>query len=165
MESFRLTWWMMSELRIETATSIDGYLIKDLLRACQLPYEDIQDAHLVDFSLARKGGGMIGVIGLEPYDSVGLLRSLAVAEDHRYQGLGAALVANIEAKALSHGIKALYLLTTTAEGYFTKLGYQVIDRISAPESVQGTTEFRQLCPESAVCMQKRIKYDGRPNPC
>jgi hypothetical protein len=32
----------------------------------------------------------------------------------------------------------------------------VIERIDVPQDVQGSEEFRSLCPASAVCMMKRL---------
>jgi N-acetylglutamate synthase-like GNAT family acetyltransferase len=48
------------------------------------------------------------------------------------------------------------LLTQTARDFFAHLGYRVIDRSEAPEEVQGSEEFRSLCPASATCMVKMI---------
>ena len=48
------------------------------------------------------------------------------------------------------------LLTTTAEDFFVRRGYGVVGRDAAPAVVQKTTEFRSLCPDSAVCMMKHL---------
>ena len=48
------------------------------------------------------------------------------------------------------------LLTQTARDFFAHLGYRVIERTEAPEEVQGSEEFRSLCPASAICMVKII---------
>ena len=47
--------------------------------------------------------------GLEPYDSVGLLRSVVVPARHRGQGYGTALVEAVSAHASDTGIERLYL--------------------------------------------------------
>ena len=51
------------------------------------------------FVVATKGRDLDGVAGLEVYGSNALLRSLAVAAQHRSWGLGARLVDAIEADA------------------------------------------------------------------
>jgi len=50
----------------------------------------------------------------------------------------------------------LYLLTTTAETFFVRCGYEVIDRAAVPEEIRATAEFRDLCPASSLCMKKRL---------
>ena len=61
--------------------------------------EDLDAAMLEVFVVATKGRDLVGVAGLEVYGSNALLRSLAVAAQHRSRGLGARLVDAIEAEA------------------------------------------------------------------
>jgi amino-acid N-acetyltransferase len=49
-------------------------------------------------------------------------------------------------------VKALYLLTTTAERYFPSFGFATISRNEVPEPVRASAEFRNVCPVSAVAM-------------
>ncbi len=111
---------------------------------------------LPHFLLARDGDALVGVIGLEPYGRVGLLRSLAVAETERGRGLGIELTRALEQHARDLGVVDLYLLTTTAERFFGKLGYRVVARADVPAAIQGTTEYRDICPSSSVCMVKTL---------
>jgi amino-acid N-acetyltransferase len=55
--------------------------VRARLAAAGLPVADLPAAHLDDFWGCREGTALIGVIGLEPYGAVALLRSLAVAPD------------------------------------------------------------------------------------
>lgn len=48
----------------------------------------------------------------------------------------------------------LYLLTTTAEKYFYKFGFQAINRVDVPEVISQTKKFQDICPLSAVAMHK-----------
>jgi amino-acid N-acetyltransferase len=128
----------------------------DLLSACQLPTQDLTPEMLRHFLVARKGDRVIGVIGLETCGQDGLLRSLAVAEDFRRQGIAARLVNFIARYAASHGIKKIYLLTMTAEAFFSEQGYRPMNRLQAPAGIQATREFHTLCPETAVCMCREI---------
>jgi amino-acid N-acetyltransferase len=59
-------------------------------------------------------------VGLEPCGQDALLRSLVVAPDERAHGLGTSLVEHAEQEARKRGLRALYLLTTTAEGFFSR---------------------------------------------
>lgn len=141
---------------ITTARSADLVDVQRLLDAAKLPHQDVTAAMLSNYLLARRGRVLIGVIGLEPYGSVGLLRSLAVAGEERGRGLGIALTRALERRAGDLGIKDLYLLTTTAEGFFGRLGYRRVPRTDAPPEIQGTTEFRELCAESSALMVRRL---------
>jgi N-acetylglutamate synthase-like GNAT family acetyltransferase len=62
----------------------------------------------------------------------------------------------MEEHARSEGVRELYLLTTTAEGFFAGLGYRSIPREQAEAVLAGTTQFSELCPASARCMVKTI---------
>lgn len=123
-----------------------------------LPYQDISSSGLQQFLIAKDDNtsDLAGIVGLEQKDDAGLLRSLAVAKTYRRQGLAVQLVNKIEAYARSQKVTTLYLLTLTAENFFTKLGYQKTGRKSAPPALQETTEFKGLCPETAVCMKKSL---------
>jgi amino-acid N-acetyltransferase len=80
--------------------------------------------------------------------------------DHRNRGLGLRLVRRLELEAEASGLKCLVLLTQTAESFFARLGYSLIDRAAAPDSVKASAEFRSLCPASAVCMTKPLADDS-----
>ncbi len=45
---------------------------------------------------------------------------------------------------------SIYGLTTTAEAFFVKRGYERVDRTEMPEAIRDTAEFRELCPETAA---------------
>ena len=130
--------------------------VKELLAACALPCEDITPAHLQHFLVGRHQTNLVGVIGLELLGSFALLRSLAVQIDFRGQKIASQLTMQAEAYARSHKVRSLYLLTTTAEDFFTKQGYHTMDRNAVPVVVRGTTEFRNICPSTAKCMVKYL---------
>jgi len=139
------------------ALASDEAGIKATLAGCELPYKDITPDHLRHFWVMRDGPKLAGVVGLEVFEGVGLLRSLAVQEAYRGQGVGSQLTRVAEGYARSQGVKALYLLTTTAPDFFARHGYQRTDRAAAPTPLQGTAEFQSLCPDSAVCMVKELE--------
>ena len=72
---------------------------------------------------------MTGVIGLQLLGRNGLLGSLAVDSLYRNQGVGKALYAKLVGYANLRGVTKLYLLTLTAQEYFSKLGFEKVDRI------------------------------------
>ncbi|WP_049981516.1 arsenic resistance N-acetyltransferase ArsN2 [Halolamina rubra] len=102
------------------------------------------------------GDDRVGCIGLERYDDAALLRSAVVAEPHRGQGYGRAAVRALEARASDAGVGTLYLLTTTAAGFFAGLGYERVERDSVPASMRESAEFSELCPSSATVLRRRL---------
>lgn len=127
-----------------------------LLERCQLPVADLASSPTLQLFGAFDSESLIGVIGLELYPPVALLRSLAVAPEHRGSGSGQALVDFAEEQASAQGIDSLYLLTTTAAQFFTRLGYRQASRSDAPDSIQATAQFSGLCPSSSAFMMKRL---------
>lgn len=128
-----------------------------LLEAEGLPASDLTEAHLEHFFFTGSDGAPSALVGLEIYGEAALLRSLVVSGAARTQGLGSALVLHAEEYAAAHEVRALYLLTTTAEPYFEHRGYRRIDRSQAPPSIQSTREFASLCPSSSAFMIKRLQ--------
>lgn len=129
--------------------------IEESLRANGLPYRDIHDEEVVIFEFGYEDR-MIGVGGLEGYDSVGLLRSIVIKESYRGMGHGKRLVRAIEDVARNEGIETLFLLTTSASSYFRDLEYREIPRSEMPPEIRKTEEFSDLCPTSATCMRKQV---------
>ena len=111
---------------------------------------------LRNFIVARKGDTVVGTIGLELFPPHALLRSLAVGQDHRGRGVGTQLIRSAERYARMMGVAALYLLTMTAADFFDRCEFRETRRHDAPASLQGTEEFKTLCPDTAVCMRKQI---------
>jgi amino-acid N-acetyltransferase len=127
-----------------------------LLEAEGLPASDLTEAHLQHFFFTATDGTPSALVGLEIYGCDALLRSLVVSAAARTQGLGSALVLHAEQYAAAHEVRALYLLTTTAESFFEHRGYRRIDRAKAPSAIQSTREFASLCPATSAFMIKRL---------
>ncbi len=142
-------------LRFGFAVPEDLENTKNLLRSCLLPYEDV-DLRRMDFILAKRGSSTIGVIGMERFGTISLLRSFAVDPAYRRKGVSNALMRLILSVALEHGMRRFFLMTTTVEKTCFKLGFKVIGRSEVPEEIKGTTEFKGLCPISAVCMVREL---------
>jgi amino-acid N-acetyltransferase len=140
----------------DSAHPSDFPAIVALLADAALPHDDLTPEHLRHFLVLRDGDGIAGVVGMEVADDAGLLRSLAVPQDRRGGGLAARLVDALEERAREAGIRTLYLLTTTAEGFFARRGYGRAGRASVPDAIAATPEFRGICPASAACMSKAL---------
>ena len=127
-----------------------------LLARENLPATDLTDLHLKRYFYTGTPDAPTGMVGLEVYGAVALLRSLVVSADARSAGIGAALVVHAEEHASAHGVQSLYLLTITAEAFFARRGYHRIDRSVAPMAIRSTREFAGLCAASSVFMFKRL---------
>jgi amino-acid N-acetyltransferase len=127
-----------------------------LLLSQGLPTADITDEHLAHFFFVDADGSPAGLVGLELYGPAALLRSLVVGENARGNGLGSTLVRHAEQYAVTTGVRTLYLLTTTADRFFQRLGYERIERSQAPTSIKETREFASLCPASSAFMAKTL---------
>jgi amino-acid N-acetyltransferase len=129
-----------------------------LLKASNLPVEDIS-LDKVSLLLACSNGRIIGCIGLEQYNSNGLLRSFAVQKEFRNSGIGTSLFSHFLPCCMESGISTLYLLTETAEKYFISKGFEITDRNKAPHTIKATTEFSELCPSisSYMVLDLRLK--------
>ena len=149
-------------MKITFASVEDETKIKEVLTAGGLHHQDITPPHLQHFLVLKDdpSSTLTGVVGLELINNNALLRSLAVIEPHRSKGLATQLLKEIEKYARSNQVDTLYLLTLTAERFFTKRGYRKTDRKSAPPAIQETAEFKSLCPATAVCMKKLLSIDN-----
>lgn len=143
-------------MNVEPSRPSDFDAVVRLLEAADLPHEDLAPEHLRHFLVVRDGDGIVGVVGMEVADDAGLLRSLAVADARRGAGVASRLVDVLEAHARAAGTRTLYLLTTTAEGFFARRGYARTERTAVPAAIAATAEFRSICPASAACMAKAL---------
>jgi amino-acid N-acetyltransferase len=140
---------------LRAATSRDLPAVERLLTASSLPLAGVGD-NLESFVVAESGGELVGVAGLEVCCNNALLRSVAVDPGWRGQGVGRQLVERVIGEAEARGIRALYLLTTTAERYFPSFGFTRTTREAVPEEVRATAEFQGACPASAVVMTREL---------
>jgi len=140
---------------ISTARAEDVEPVQRLLADQHLPLDGLTD-HVATLLIARDGSRIVGSAALEVYRDGALLRSVAVASTMQRRGLGHDLTEAAIAMARELKMPALYVLTTTAERFFPKFGFERIDRRAVPESVQQSVEFRSACPSSAVVMRKRL---------
>jgi amino-acid N-acetyltransferase len=127
-----------------------------LLESAGLPAVDLRREHLQHFFYCGASEAPTGLVGLELYGPDALLRSLVVVPATRGGGLGSTLLEHAEGYARSRGVRAVYLLTTTAERFFAQRGYVRVARAAVSPAIQGTQEFAQLCPDSSALMAKAL---------
>ena len=130
--------------------------VRRLLNDAELPIDDLGPDLLESFLIAELDDVVVGLVGLEVYDTTGLLRSLVVAKNSRSAGLGKKLVGALEAAAQAAGIRDLWLLAIDAEGFFAGRGYDIVTRDAVPDAIRQSEEFAELCPDSAYLMMKHL---------
>jgi amino-acid N-acetyltransferase len=141
---------------IEPASDRDLAGVRTLLEQCNLPLAGVDD-HVETMLVAKEGARIVGTAALELYAGGALLRSVAVDPRRRGGGLGLELTDAALRLAKTHGAEAVFLLTTTAEQFFPKFGFEQVSRDEVPESVRASVEFQSACPASAIVMRKRLK--------
>lgn len=144
-----------STVRLRNAEQRDIPLIQSWLQQNHLPDSDVLDI-LDGLFLMQHQNVDIGLGGIELYPPYGLLRSVVIAEPFRGKGYGKLLCFLLMEHATAHKIHTLFLLTETAPDFFASLGFEQIERQTAPPALQNTTEFSHLCPSSATCMTRHI---------
>jgi N-acetylglutamate synthase-like GNAT family acetyltransferase len=141
------------DFKIRPATPADRPRVEALLKADGLPLDGIP-ADLARFVVAESPQGVVGAAGLEVCGPAALLRSVVVAPSGRGSGIGSRLVERVCANAAEAGADDIYLLTTTAPGYFPRFGFTRVDRKDAPAALRSSAEFRGACPDSAILMKR-----------
>jgi amino-acid N-acetyltransferase len=142
-------------IEIDRATPADAEAIFRLLEDNDLPLDGLSE-HLATTIVARADGRIVGSAALEVYGEGALLRSVAVAPALQRRGLGHELTDAAFQLAHDIGAPAVYLLTTTAEAYFPRFGFERVDRAQVPETIKASVEFTSACPSSATVMRKLL---------
>jgi amino-acid N-acetyltransferase len=137
---------------VRPADAGDLEQVRRLLHECGLPLEGL-DAHFGSaYAVAHAGARIVGAAGIEVWGRCGLLRSVVVDLPWRSRGLAAGLVRDRLSWAEHQRLLGVYLLTTTAEGYFRRFGFEGIERTRVPQDLRASAEFAGACPSSAAVM-------------
>jgi len=147
-------------IEIERAHRDDESEVFHLVEQNHLPLAGLYE-HFETAIVAREDGGrIVGTAALEMYRDGALLRSVAVALDVQRKGIGHQLTD--AALALAHELRApaVYLLTTTAERFFPRFGFEHIARTDVPPGVQTSVEFTSTQIERFVRASGEGKQAG-----
>ena len=125
--------------------------IGSILTGSGLPVDDFGAD--ITFLAAESAGEIVGTIALEAYPPAGLLRSAAVLPVYRGLGVGALLVDALVREARARSLSELVLLTTTAEKFFTRMGFERIERDSLGGPVLSSGQFAGTRCSSAAVMR------------
>lgn len=143
-------------ISIEPARGDDLPYILTLLERSALPQDDLT-SHVATILVARKANRIVGSAALELYGTEALLRSVAVEEPLRGQGIGQKLTDAALELARRHNIKTVFLLTETASQFFSRFGFQPVSRSQVADTVQRSVGFISACPTSAQAMMRHLE--------
>ncbi len=130
--------------------------LKQFLRGNNLPAEDLSLSNSLFLAFYNTHEVLVGSGGLEFYDNLALLRSLAVSQELRGQQLGKEIVEKLLTEARNRNANEVYLLTQTASFFFQKLGFKPIERSQVPAAIQKSSEFASVCPTSAEVLKLNL---------
>jgi amino-acid N-acetyltransferase len=143
----------VTDVIISQATFGDIDVVEALLEREHLPLDGLRQ-HFENAIVARAGNRIVGCSALEVYEGGALLRSVAVEAEYRGDGIGSDLTRAAIQLATRRLVPAVYLLTTTAERFFRKFNFEIVDRGDVPRSVTASEEFAHACPSTAVVMRR-----------
>ena len=124
---------------------------RSLLKSSNLPADDLN--YKKDLLVGYyEGDSLVGTGGLEIHGNYALLRSLSVKFGIRGKAVGTTITEYLLNEARKKKLKAIYLLTETAAGFFRKKGFMDVPREEVPAEVKASSEFSQVCPTTAAVM-------------
>lgn len=127
----------------------------ELLNHFNLVTQDIDYNNQLFVSL-RQNKCISAIGGLEFHMPYALVRSVAVHPEYQGNGYARIICEALSRQAMSRNVRDLYLLTETAQGFFSKAGFVAVERSVVPDIIKATVQFSTLCPDEAVVMRKQL---------
>ena len=141
---------MLTAITLEEVPSSEPGL-RETLVAAHLRVDDIEDDGRTFYRAISHDGYIVGYAGIEDCGTGALLRSVVVRDQHRGRGFGETIVQAV-LRDFASG-RDIYLATTTAAPFFTKLGFIGVSRDTVPPAVLATRQLSSICPSSATIMK------------
>ena len=123
---------------IKKLSNSDKEEIIELLSQHNLPISDI-NLEIQHFLGYFESDRLIGIGAVEVHGSYALLRSMAIKPDKLGKGIGTKLLAELIDLSLKMHVSTIYLLTETAESFFSKHDFEVLQRELVPIEIQKTS--------------------------
>ena len=124
---------------------------KMLFRSMSDIYENLQS-----FTVVECKGEIAGCCSLQIiWSDLAEIKSLAIAEGQKGEGIGRAIVESAIEQAHQLGIGRVFALTLE-EGFFVKLGFHVIDKDELPMKVWSDCA---RCSKQQQCDETAVVYD------
>ncbi|MFA4836749.1 MAG: N-acetyltransferase [Dehalococcoidia bacterium] len=125
-----------------------------LARSLSELYENMRD-----FFVVREENKVVGCAALHIcWEDLVEIKSTAVSEKQRRQGMGAALVKACIAEARELDVATVFCLTYETE-FFGKMGFQRVELMDLPRKVWGEC---QQCPKYPDCDEKAMVLQLKP---
>lgn len=125
--------------------------VKKLLKENNLPVSDLNDS--ITFFAKIEHNTLLAVGGIEKAGKDAIIRSIAVSENYKGKGFGKKITRELLNYAREKKVRDVYLLTTTADNYFTRFGFKKADRASLPAEIKNSSQYSTVCPDTAVVMK------------
>ena len=146
---------------VRPAVPADISRIDELLTHASLPVDGL---HIEDALVAvdEETNTLSGVVALERFGDVTMLRSLVIDPDRRRRGVGRSLVVAALEVARWSGASEVHLFTEDAQAFFSKFGFEAVSgkvtRAAVPDSplVTGT------CCSTATAMRLSFEEANLP---
>jgi glycerol-1-phosphatase len=136
-------------VRIRPAGAADTGSIETLLEVAGLDAADASAERVV----AVDRDQVIGTAACEVQGDQAYLRSVTVSESSRGFGVGVLVTAAAVSEAAGRGARRAFLVTESAEGFFSRLGFEPVERAALPRWVLSrSTE----CSETAAAMTRSV---------
>jgi len=136
-------------MAIREAFEDDRAVATSILRACGLSCLELL-ASRTTWWLWEDRRGAVGIVALEVGGQSALLRSAAVLPQARGEGIGAALVARAIAFARRSGVERIYLFSTGAGPYWTKLGFREVDVDEVARALPDAHQVRRYVDDGSI---------------
>ena len=146
-------------MKLDNRTDADLAEFSKLLVSAELVPVGLNNKNLQLFCHRDDSGHIVGVVGVGIYRNGGLLRSLAVREDMRHQGIARSLLQEAYEFAGRNNCHHLYLLTETIGETMKRYGFSDILRKHAPSELLASPFFNGICPCSSRLMHKNIQEE------
>ena len=143
-------------LRAEPARPHDLRGALELLGRAELTEQDVGEGWGHYFVVREDDGRVIGVAGLELHGEDGLLRSVAVDEDYRGQGLAAALIEAVLERASAWACARCTCSRPRRATTSRAAASSDCARDAAPSAIRESWEFKSGCPSTAAFMQRQV---------
>jgi amino-acid N-acetyltransferase len=148
---------------VEPSVFNDYLEIARLLTGSDLPVPDSNDKPVLFLVARNSHGDIVACLGWESYGHRALLRSLAVRDDHKGQGIGSSIVRAALVRLEQAGCSEFYLLTSSASDFAMRFGFEPIERSALPEAVATSCQVSSTCCAKAQCMRLQIHQTAGVN--
>ncbi len=128
------------EIKIRQLMEYDKPLVMELIATHDLRPEGILERGTKYWG-AFKNDKLVGVIGCEYQNCYGLLRSALVDKQYRNMGIARLLTDILWQTAREENLEAIYLFSTGAGAYWTKLGFK---EVAVEEAVKNLSDTPQV---------------------